>query len=280
MIPMKMNRYWLMLFGALAFAYSSHAQKVIPVEDRMLRDSIGENATRNTKQVGLLLAIQRMTKNTRDDVEATQRLQYDYQAFLKQTGSTASLRVSDAEAEQQATSLSASASAHLGAYSFADHLQEVYSEQTEPMTKSQVLYEQLIPYDEVQSGQTTVFTELPSFEAYQKTRQLNVSALEEMSQRRKLQLAQTYRQFAQQKVAQADELQQLLTTDQSFSMTEAERLETLRRVQNHLQSSQQLKAKADELIRQTSRPSFQKSQAINSFRQAQERQVIATTPVF
>lgn len=272
---MKMNRYWLSLFGVLVFAYTSHAQKVIPVEDRMLRDSIGENATRNTKQAGLLFAIQRMTKNTRDDVEATQQLQYDYQTFLKQTTSTASLRVSDAEAEQQATGLSASASVHLGAYSFADHLQEVYSEQTEPMTKSQVLYERLIPYDE-----TIVFTELSSFDTYQKARQLNVSALEEMSQRRKLQLAQTYRQLAQQKVAQADELQQLLTTDQSFSMTEAERLETLRRVQNHLQSSQQLKAKADELIRQTSRPSFQKSQAINSFRQAQERQVITTTPVF
>ena len=272
---MKMNRYWLSLFGALAFAHSSHAQKVIPVEDRMLRDSIGENATRNTKQSGLLLAIQRMIKNTRDDVEATQQLQYDYRAFLKQTGSTASLRVSDAEAEQQAVGLSASVSAHLGAYSFADYLQEVYSAQTEPMTKSQALYEWITPYDE-----TLVFTELPSFEAYQNARQLNVSALEEMSQRRKLQLAQTYRQFAQQKVAQADELRQLLTTDQSFSMTEAERLETLRRVQDYLQSSQQLKAKADELIRQTTRPSFQKSQAINSFRQAQERQVIATTPVF
>ena len=270
-----MNRCWLSLFGALSFAYASYAQKVIPVEDRMLRDSIGENATRNTKQAGLLLAIQRMTKNTRDDVEATQQLQYDYQTFLKQATSTASLRVADAEAKQQATDLSASVSAHLGAYSFADHLQEAHSEQAEPMTKSQVLYERLIPYDK-----TLVFTELSSFNAYQKARQLNVSALEEMSQRRKLQLAQTYRQFAQQKVAQADELRQLLTTDQSFSMTEAERLETLRRVQDHLQSSQQLNAKADELIQQTTHPSFQKSQAINSFRQAQERQVIATTPIF
>ena len=79
---------------------------------------------------------------------------------------------------------------------------------------------------------------------------------------------------------QADELRRLLITNQNFSMTDAERLETLRRMQDHLLSSQQLKAKADALMQQTSRPSFQKKQALDAFRKAQERRVLADVPLF
>ena len=86
-----------------------------------------------------------MTKNTRDDVAATQRLQYDYRVFL-QTGSTASLRISDAQTEQQAVGLAMGTSDQLGAYSFATNLNQVYQAQQVPMEKSQVLYKQLIPY--------------------------------------------------------------------------------------------------------------------------------------
>ena len=92
-----------------------------------------------------------------------------------------------------------------------------------------MLYEQLIPYDE-----TLVFTELSSFTSYRQARQGNVTAIEEMSQRRKLQLAKTYQQFAQQKITKAAELRVLLTSDERFSMTEAERLEILHRMQDYL----------------------------------------------
>ena len=241
----------------------------------MLKDSIGENATRNGKQVGFLTVIRRMTKNTKDNVEATQRLQHDYQDFLKQAGSTAALIMSDAEAEQQAVGQTGGISAYLSAYSFAADLSKVYQEPNESMEKSQLLYERLIPYDEL-----LTFTELSSFDAYQRARQLNVTVLEEMSQRRKLQLAKTYQQFAQQKIAKAAELRTLLASDQRFSMTEAERLETLRRMQDYLLGSQQLKTKADALTQQTGHSSFQKKQALDAFRKAQERQVLAGTLLF
>ena len=265
----------LILLSTLSSAHSGYAQKMVPIEDQMLRDSIGENATRNGKQAGFLTAIRRMTKNTKDDAEATRQLQYDYQDFLKQPGSTASLAISNAEIEQQAVGQTIGTSNSLTAYSFAANLHEVYAEQSEPMAKSRSLYERLVPYDEM-----LVFIELSSFESYQKAQQLNVTALEEMSGRRKLQLARTYQQFARQKIAKAAELWMLLTSDERFSMTEAERLEVLRRMQDHLLSSQQLKTKADELMRQTSRPSFQKQQALDGFRQAQERAVLAGTPLF
>ena len=91
---------------------------------------------------------------------------------------------------------------------------------------------------------------------------------------------QAYRQFAQRAIEKASELQELLTDDDQFSMTEAERLETLGRMQDYLLRSQQLQAKADELIGQTVTPSFQKGQALNAFRQQQERKVLADTPLF
>ena len=222
----------LLLLSAIAFSSTGQAQQVIPVVDKMLRDSIGENATRNGKQAGHLTFIRRMTKNTRDEVSATQRLQYDYRAFLKQTGSTTSLEVSNAQTEQQAVGLAIGTSNQLDAYSFAANLNQVYQAQQVPMEKSQVLYEQLIPYDE-----TLVFTHLSSFNTYRQARQGNVTAVEEMSQRRKLQLAKTYQQFAEQKIAKAAELRMLLASNQRFSMTEAERLETLRRMHDYLLSS-------------------------------------------
>ena len=266
---------FLLLLGSYIVAPGSYAQQGLPVMDLMLKDSIGENATRNGKQAGLLTVIRRMTKNTKDDVEATQQLQSSYREFLKQTGSTASLALMDNEAEREGVGQVANASGRLGAYSFADDLYEVYQQQAEPMDKSQALYERLIPFDE-----TLVFTDLSSLEAYRKARQLNVTALEEMSQRRKLQLAQAYRQFAQRAIEKVSELQELLTGDEQFSMTEAERLETLGRMQDYLLRSQQLQAKADELIGQTVTPSFQKGQALNAFRQQQERKVLADTPLF
>ena len=276
MTMMRINsRRLLLLFSAIAFSSTGQAQQVIPVVDKMLKDSIGENATRNGKQAGHLTFIRRMTKNTRDDVKDTQRLQFGYRNFLKQTGSTASLAVSNAQTEQQAVGLAMGTSNQLDAYSFATNLNQAYQAQTVPMEKSQVLYEQLIPFDE-----TLVFTELSSFDSYRQARQGNVTAIEEMSQRRKLQLAKTYQQFAEQKIAKAAELRVLLTSDERFSMTEAERLETLHRMQGYLPSSQKLRTKADELMQQTSRPSFQKKQALDAFRKAQERQVLAGTPLF
>ncbi len=265
----------LILFSAVAFCYSGHAQQVIPVEDKMLRDSIGENATRNGKQAGYLTFIRRMTRNTKNDVAATQRLQYGYRNFLKQTGSTASLKLSAAQTERQTVGLAVSTANQLGAYSFAANLNQVYQEERLPMEKSQALYEQLIPYEE-----GLAFTELSSLNSYRQARQGNVTALEEMSNRRKLQLAKTYQQFADQKITKAAELRALLTSDKRFSMTEAERLETLHRMQDYLLSSQQLKTKADELMQQTTRPPFQKKQTLESFRKAQERKVLAGTPLF
>ena len=272
---MMENKRLTLLLIACLLAYPVLAQKVTPVEDKMLRDSIGENAKHNRDQTGLLLLIKGQTKDTKEEVEATQQLQHDYRAFLKQTTSTASLSMMNSEMQQEAAGQVINASEALGAYSFAANLNQLYQQQTDPMSKSQALYEQLIPYDE-----TLVFTTLSALEDDQQARQLNLEALQEMSNRRKLQLASAYQQLAQQKIKKAEELRKLLTNNGQFSMTEAERLTTVNRMQDFLLSSQKLKAKADDLIRQASKPSFTKSAVINHFQKQQERKVLADTPLF
>lgn len=252
-----------------------YAQKMTPVMDLMLKDSITENLDRNTQQFGLLAIIRRLTKNTQDELEDTRKLQHDYRAFLRQTASTARLTISDAAADREAAGQVVRSAQHLGDYSFAANLNEVYLAQANPIEKSQALFKQLVPYDE-----TTVFTGFASWEAYQKARQRNVTALEEMSGRRRLQLAKAYQQLAQSKIATATELRALLTTDQYFSMTESERLEILARMQEALLDSQQLKARADQLMQQVARSSLTKTQVLQAYEKQQERNALATTSLF
>nr|WKN34428.1 hypothetical protein K4G66_18795 [Tunicatimonas sp. TK19036] len=273
---MKRNVDYL-LTGLLLFLFAraGWTQQVLPVEDRMLADTIAENVSRNTQQAGYLALISQLTKNTRDEVEATRELQYDYQDHLRQTQSTAGLNVSDQQSPQQSVSQVMIRADHLLDYRFAYELSQAYRAVEEPLQKSQKLYDQLTPYRE-----TSVFTDLASFTSLQQEQLQNRIALEEMNVRRKVQLAQLFRQLAQSKIAQSEELQRKLTQDQAFSMTEAQRLEMLCRLQQCLGESQQLSTRADALLGQVSRPSKAKAYALERYEQAQIRSVMATTPLF
>jgi hypothetical protein len=270
-----MKRLTPLTFSLLLSTYGTYAQKPLPVADKMLRDSIGENLNRNLEQLGLLEVIRRQTKATQEEVAATQKLQEDYQTFLRQTATTAGLGISDLSTEQQAVLEAMQTGQHLSDYSFAAELHQVYQTPAEPMEKSEVLYQYLVPYDE-----QILFTDLATWKGYQKAWQQNILALREMSDRRKLQLAQGYRQLAQRKIEKAAELRMLLTTAERFSMTERERLEMLTQMQQALQESQALTNQADELIQHSARPSWTKAQAVKAYQHQQARKVLATTLLY
>ncbi|WPP51846.1 hypothetical protein [Catalinimonas niigatensis] len=265
----------LPLVIVLIFSSQLQAQQMIPVMDNLLKESLDDHMKTNLKQSALLEAIREETEDTKENVEATEYLQYNYREFLKQTTSTAALMLSEAGQEQLVTGQVVSSSNHLDDYTFAAQLDELYHEQTEPIEKSQILHDMLVPYNE-----HVIFTQLAPFEAYQKEKSLHVIALKEMSQRRKLQLAIAWQLLAQTKTEQAEELRTLLNTDQIFSMTEAERLEMISRMQDHLLEAKQLKAKADELIKKASTPSFQKQQVVNAYKLKQERESLSETPLY
>jgi len=269
------KRICLLIIPLLNIGYQTQAQIKIPVMDNLLKKSIDDNLQTNLEQSGLLEVIKWQTENTKEMIEATRKLQYDYREFLKQTTSTAGLALSDVENELAVTRKVTTASTHLNDYNFAANLYKIYKQQAEPLAKSKLLYDQLIPYDE-----RIVFAQLATFKDYQKVRCLNVAALEEMTQRRKLQLANAYQQLAQSRIEKANELRILLTTDRQFSMTEAERLEIIKRMQKYLQSSLQFKVKADQLLQQSAKPTFSKGHVLNSFKLSQERNALSSTPLF
>jgi len=267
--------FWGLLLLGITPLPPTLAQNALPVEDRMLRDSIAENAARNQEQVEYLTLIHHLTRNTRDAVENTWTLQSNYQAFLRSTQSTAALQVADQLATQEVVTQIMASSHHLADYTFAQSLYEVYHTLEEPLKKSQMLYEHLVPYYQKQE-----YADLTSLIADEDARQKNVLALEEMSARRKTNLAQALRPLAEQKIRQADELQARLNSNHAFSMTQAQRLEMLSRMQQYLSESQKHRTQADELVRQVSRPFTAKQYALERYEKAQQRKVLANTPLF
>lgn len=135
-------------------------QAQISVSDNLLQDEITEQLNHDTKQAALLGLIQQLTEQSLDTVSATYQLKALYQEFLKQTTSTASLRISDLDEERDNALQIIQASSHLEEYSFVSNLAEIYHAQLEPSQKSQLLFEELIPYDE-----SLMLTKLSGFDA-------------------------------------------------------------------------------------------------------------------
>ncbi|MEK6482434.1 hypothetical protein WJR50_33170 [Catalinimonas sp. 4WD22] len=247
----------------------------ISVSDHLLQDELAEQVNHDTKQAAILGLIQQLTEQSMDTVSATYQLQAFYQAYLKQAVSTALLRISDLDEESENTLQVLQASSYLEEYSFANTLAEIYHAQIEPAHKSQLLFEELIPYDE-----SLMLPELSSFDADQEQRKLNQFALEEMSYKRKLLLAKTYQDLAESRLEKAQELQVLLKSDDAFSMTENKRLETLKRMQEYFQSSLKLKTKADQLIQKSASNSFSKAYSIEVFEHQLERKILEKSTLF
>ena len=83
----------LLIVPLFVIIYQTEAQQMIPVMDNLLIKRIGKNMGKNLEQAALLEVIRGQTKHTKEMVEATEKLQYDYQEFLKQTTSTARLEL-------------------------------------------------------------------------------------------------------------------------------------------------------------------------------------------
>ncbi|MEK6481650.1 hypothetical protein WJR50_29165 [Catalinimonas sp. 4WD22] len=247
----------------------------ISVSDHLLQDEIAEQLNHDTKQAAILGLIQQLTEQSLDTVSATHQLQALYQEFLKQTASTAQFRVSELDEERDNALQIIQASSQLTGYSFANNLAEIYHAQLEPAQKSQLLYEELIPYDE-----SLMLTEPSSFDVDQKQRKLNQLALKEMSDKRKLLLAKTYQDLAESKLKNAQELQLLLQRDEVFSMTEQQRLKTIKRMQEYFQSSSKLKTKADQWVQKAASNSFSKAYSVQVFEHQLERKILEKSTLF
>ena len=114
------------------------------------------------------------------------------------------------------------------------------------------LHTMLMPYD----SEVDQYATLETMSAYQKERSSSRLALEKSASNRKSLMAKSYQQMADDFLAKATQLQETLTEEQdnSFYLTEAERIEALTIVDDYLQQSNDLKIKADSLIHEGKRP--------------------------
>ncbi len=247
----------------------------IPVMDNLLKNNIEDNGKQNTSHSIALEYFSELSEQIKDTVSSTFDLQYNYQQHLKQTASTANLTFFTLENLAEEVMHSMQTSYHLGDYSFADNLNNIYHSQTEPSDKSRALYEQIVPLEPNQ-----IFSSLPVYNSYQKKRIQNVIALEELAHRRKLQLAKSYQLIAHERIEKARQLQTMLKQPERFSMSESERLEMSSTLQQYLQSALTLKIKADQLMQEGKNHSVIKSRALNTFQYQIERNKLSKTHLY
>ena len=253
----------------------SYAQDAIPVMDIQLKNELESQAEDHMQQAINLLLIQGRVRRTTEAVEDTRTLQEQYRHFLRQTTSTANLAWMNNQQTQGQLEWVTAADGHLDDYRFARQLAQLHAAQMEPGQKSQLLYEWLIPWDEAQ-----VYGNLSSFRQDQRQRQLHREALQQMQQRRQLQLARLRQRSAASDQYESQQLSTLLLQQERFSMTEAERLSLLTKLEAGLVQSQKAQIKADELMKKSSTYSFSKSVMLNRLYQEYLRQSVANTMTF
>ena len=253
----------------------SYAQDAIPVMDIQLKNELESQAEDHLRQAINLLLIQGRVRRTAEAVEDTRTLQEQYRHFLRQTTSTADLAWMNNEQTQEQLAWVTAADGHLDDYGFARQLAQLHAAQMEPGQKSKLLYEWLIPWDEAQ-----VYGNLSSFRQDQRQRQLHREALRQMQQRRQLQLARWQQMTAASSQEESQELAIQLLKEGRFSMTDAERLQLLTRVEAGFVQSQRAQLKSDALMQNSSDYSISKAYLLNRYHQQHMRQSVGSTQLF
>jgi hypothetical protein len=110
---------------------------------------------------------------------------------------------------------------------------------------------------------------------------VNRAAFDEMAYKKKLQVALSYNQVAEDLLEKAQELSQALLINQRFSMTEGERLSSIKQAHDYILQSMDLKLESDQLVLDVMEAAEDsKAGPLKQYEQQLEREVLATTPLF
>ena len=204
-------------------------------------------------------------------------LQEDYQDFLKQAQTVQDLRWADlVQSQSHALSLETHMDAYVPAYENIATLKEAYAT-LEGVGGALSLYRELDGFG--------ADTQLPATVAalHQQLEELSVNraAFDEMAYKKKLQVALSYNQVAGDLLEKAQELSQALLVNERFSMTEGERLSSIKQAHDYVLQSMDLKLQSDQLVLDVV-DGAQASQAgpLKQYEQQLEREVLATTPLY
>jgi hypothetical protein len=139
------------------------------------------------------------------------------------------------------------------------------------------LYQQLDGF----GAETTLPADLLVLENSLADLSVNRAAFDEMAFKKKLQVALSYNQLAEDLLEKARELSQALLINERFSMTEGERLISIRQAHALILQSMDLKLQADELVLEVMKAAeTSKAAPLRNYQQQLEREVMAATSLF
>ena len=220
------------------------------------------------------LDVSRQIEQTVSDIYT---LQDDYQDFLRQAESVQDLRWADLVASQsQALSLETHMDAYVPAYENIATLKQAY-QTLEGVGGALQMYQQLDGF----GSDTQLPQSVAALHQQLEDLAVNRAAFDEMAYKKKLQVALSYNQVAEDLLEKAQELSQALLVNERFSMTEGERLSSIKQAHDYILQSMDLKLESDQLVLDVIEAAEEsKVGPLKQYEQQLERQVLAATPLF
>ena len=205
------------------------------------------------------------------------QLQDDYQDFLKQAETVQDLQWANLVAsESQAMSLETRMDAYVPAYENIGTLKEAYAT-LEGVGGALSLYQELDGF----GADTPLPATVTALQQQLEDLSVNRAAFDEMAYKKKLQVALSYNQVAEDLLEKAQELSQALLVNERFSMTEGERLASIKQAHDYILQSIDLKLESDQLVLDVMDEAEQsKAGPLKQYEQQLEREVLAATPLY
>ena len=269
----------LFVFALLLLSYS-HASTAraqgIPVMDvAHIAMTVANGVTLQSQLDNIedQLEVSRSIERTVEDIYA---LQDDYQNFLQQAETVQDLDWANlVESHSHALSLETHMDAYVPAYENVGTLKEAYAT-LEGIGGALGMYQQL---DGFGSG-IPLPASVTALQQQLEDLSVNRAAFDEMAYKKKLQVALSYNQVAEDLLEKAQELSQVLLVNERFSMTEGERLSSIKQAHDYILQSMDLKLQSDQLVLNVMDEAEQsKAGPLQRYEHQLERQVLATTPV-
>jgi hypothetical protein len=166
--------------------------------------------------------------------------------------------------------------AYVPAYENIDQLKAAY-ESLEGLSGSLALYQELEGF----GADTRLPQNITALQMMLENLSVNRAAFDEMAYKKKLQVALSYNQVADDLLGKAQELSQALLLSERFSMTEGERLSGIKQAHDYILKSMDLKLESDQLVLDVMEAAeTSKTEAVKQYQQQLARQELAATSLY
>lgn len=234
---------FVLLIALLAF-YKISAQGIPVIDVAHIAFTIANGVKLDDQLDNQIRQIEE-AKRIFEKVDDIKELQYEVQEALKMVESVKDLKWSNI-AEEIFTALDLSIEPHyyIGAFPLADRLSNAYNQPNIAIGAMDIF--------NMLSGFNSDEPFFQTYMAFQNSAKENATsqyAFSEMADKKKIQTALSFNLMAEQMLEKADEMRQVLLINERFSMTEAERLTSLKLCNDYILESFELKLQSDELIR-------------------------------